>query len=399
METRQLRIVVGITGGIAAYKALSVVREFVRDGHIVNVAATEAALEFVGRASLEALSRNPISTGLYDDVASVRHVELGQTADLIVVAPATANTLANMAGGHAHDLLGNILLAARGRVVVAPAMHTEMWNHSATQANVATLRARGISIVGPETGNLTGDDSGVGRMVEPASLVAACYAAVNAPLRRDLAGKRILISGGGTREPIDPVRFLGNRSSGRQAVALAEAARARGADVTFVHAFMDVDVPAGVPSEYTPTAGDMFETMTRLSPQHDIVIMAAAVADYRPLDVSESKMKKSAAGDPLQLSLEQTPDILASISASPGRTNLIVGFAAETASGSSLEDLARAKCERKQCDAIVANTVSWTEGIASENNSVTLVWRNTPNVERVSGDKLSVAHRILEMLV
>jgi phosphopantothenoylcysteine decarboxylase/phosphopantothenate--cysteine ligase len=191
--TRQLRIVVGITGGIAAYKALSVVRAFVRDGHDVNVVATDAALEFVGRASLEALSRNPISTGLYDDVANVRHVQLGQTADVVVVAPATANTLANMAGGHAHDLLGNILLATRGRVVVAPAMHTEMWNHPATQANVATLRARGVSIVGPETGNLTGDDSGVGRMVEPDSLVAACYAAAHSPQRFDLVGKRILI--------------------------------------------------------------------------------------------------------------------------------------------------------------------------------------------------------------
>jgi phosphopantothenoylcysteine decarboxylase/phosphopantothenate--cysteine ligase len=397
--TRQLRIVVGITGGIAAYKALSVVRAFVRDGHDVNVVATDAALEFVGRASLEALSRNPISTGLYDDVANVRHVQLGQTADVVVVAPATANTLANMAGGHAHDLLGNILLATRGRVVVAPAMHTEMWNHPATQANVATLRARGVSIVGPEAGNLTGEDSGVGRMVEPDSLVAACYAAAHSPQRLDLVGKRILISGGGTREQIDPVRFLGNRSSGRQAVALAEAALARGATVSFVHAFMDVAVPAGVEAHRTPTAADMLETMVQLSPQHDIVVMAAAVADYRPVEISNEKIKKSADGAPVKLGLVQTADVLATISQSPGRTNLIVGFAAETASGNALEELAREKCERKRCDVIAANTVSWTEGIASHDNAVTLVWRNTPKIERVTGDKLSVAHRILDMLV
>ena len=399
METRQLRIVVGITGGIAAYKALSVVRAFVRDGHVVNVVATDAALEFVGRASLEALSRNPVAIGLYDDVASVRHVELGQSADLIVVAPATANTLANMAGGHAPDLLGNVLLATRGRVVVAPAMHTEMWNHPATQDNIALLRSRGVIVVGPATGNLTGDDAGAGRMVEPEELVAASYAVVAAPDERDLAGKRILISGGGTREPLDPVRFIGNRSSGRQAVALAAASLARGATVTLVHAYMDVSVPTGVRAVFAPTASDMLDEMVALSPEHDIVIMAAAVADYRSVNPSETKLKKQTMGERLELNLEQTPDVLATISSAPGRKNLIVGFAAESASGDALEELARDKCSRKECDVIVANHVSWVDGIGTSENGVTIVWRKTPRVVSFSGDKLSVAHRILEVLV
>ena len=399
MTSRQLRIVVGITGGIAAYKALSVVRAFVRDGHDVHVVATDASLEFVGRASLEALSRNPVATGLYDDVASVRHVELGQSADLIVVAPATANTLANMAGGHAHDLLGNVLLATRGRVIVAPAMHTEMWNHLATQANISVLRSRGVTVVGPASGNLTGDDAGIGRMVEPEQLVAASYALAAAPVNRDLVGKRILISGGGTREPLDPVRFIGNRSSGRQAVALAEASLARGASVTLVHAYMETPIPVGVVPVFAPTAASMFEQMLAFAPTHDIVIMAAAVADYRPVSVSDVKLKKHATGDTTEISFEQTSDVLSALSGLAGRTNLVVGFAAETASGTTLIELAREKCLRKECDVIIANHVSWEQGIASTENEVAIVWRNTPKVVKVSGDKLSVAHRILGELV
>lgn len=396
--TRQLNIVVGITGGIAAYKALSVVRGFVRDGHTVTVVATDAALEFVGRASLEALSRNPVVTGLYDDVAQVRHVALGQEADVIVVAPATANTLANMAGGHAPDLLGNVLLASRGRIVVAPAMHTEMWEHPATQTNVAILRARGVSIVGPASGALTGDDTGAGRMVEPDEIVAATYALVESPNISDLVGRRILISGGGTREALDPVRFIGNRSSGRQAVALAEAAVSRGAIVTFVSAHMEVTPPAGVAVMSAPTAADMLTVMVEQSALHDIVIMAAAVADYRPAQTSSDKLKKS--GDAsLVLTLNQTEDVLAHIARAPGRRNVIVGFAAETASGEDLVNVAREKLDRKGCDVIVANSVSWDEGIDSPNNTITLVRRGTPDTTTASGDKVTVAHRILDELV
>lgn len=395
---RQLNIVVGITGGIAAYKALSVVRGFVRDGHAVTVVATEAALEFVGRASLEALSRNPVVTGLFDDMAHVRHVALGQNADVIVVAPATANTLANMAGGHAPDLLGNVLLASRGRIVVAPAMHTEMWDHPATQTNVALLRARGVSIVGPASGALTGDDTGAGRMLEPDEIVAATYALVEAPDVRDLVGRRILISGGGTREALDPVRFIGNRSSGRQAVALAEAAVSRGAVVTFVSAHMDVTPPAGVTVISAPTAADMLTVMVQQSALHDIVIMAAAVADYRPALTSRDKLKKTN-DTSLVLTLNQTEDVLAHIARAPGRRNIIVGFAAETASGEDLVNVAREKLNRKGCDLIVANSVSWDEGIDSPNNTITLVRRGNPDTTTASGNKVTVAHRILDELV
>lgn len=402
--SRSLRIVVGITGGIAAYKALGVVRGFVHDGHDVHVVATDAALEFVGRSSLEALSRNSVSVGLYDDVASVKHVLLGQTADLVVVAPATANTLANIAHGFASNLLGNVILATAGQVVVAPAMHTEMWTNAATQSNVDLITSRGIVIVGPDSGALTGDDVGVGRMAEADEIVRASYAALEARGRRDLAGKRILISGGGTREPIDPVRFIGNRSSGRQAVALARAAMSRGASVTFVRGYVDVEMPVGVDVVDAHTADEMLRGMSRLAPLNDIVIMAAAVADYRVADISEEKLKKSTDGSPRLLTLEETTDVLASLARIPNRSFVLVGFAAETAQGDDLVELATSKLERKACDVLVANEVSWTKGIGMETNDVLIVTRTTGGVVdseivRASGDKLSVSHRILDVLV
>ena len=231
MATAQhnLHIVVGITGGIAAYKAVGIVRAFVLAGHNVQVVATEAALRFVGKPTLEAISRNPVHTDLYEGVAEVRHVAIGQGADLIVVAPATANSIAKLAAGLAEDLLGNTILASTAPVVIAPAMHTEMWNNPATVANIAVLRARGVHIVGPASGQLTGSDSGAGRMSEPADIVEAALAVVRP---RDLVGKSIVVTAGGTREAIDPVRFIGNRSSGKQGVAIARDAAARGASVT-----------------------------------------------------------------------------------------------------------------------------------------------------------------------
>ena len=255
MATR-LTIVVGITGGIAAYKAVGVIRALVLQGHSVHVVATEAALRFVGRPTFEAISRNPVATDLYDGVAEVRHVALGQSADLIVIAPATANTIAKLAAGLADDLLGNTVLASTAPLVVAPAMHTGMWDNAATVANIATLKARGVIIVGPATGQLTGADSGAGRMEEPQVIVAAALAAVNGDVERDdsnragdvpqdLIGRRIVVTAGGTREPLDPVRFLGNRSSGRQGSALAAAAAARGAEVTLIAANLEIEPPAG----------------------------------------------------------------------------------------------------------------------------------------------------------
>jgi phosphopantothenoylcysteine decarboxylase/phosphopantothenate--cysteine ligase len=400
--SRPLRIVVGITGGIAAYKALGVVRAFVSDGHDVHVVATDAALEFVGRSSLEALSRNPVSVGLYDDVASVKHVSLGQSADLVVVAPATANTIANIAHGFASNLLGNVILATAGQVVVAPAMHTEMWSNPATQSNIQLLASRGVAIVGPDSGPLTGEDVGVGRMAEAHEIVQASYSALEARGRRDLVGKRILISGGGTREPIDPVRFIGNRSSGRQAVALARAATSRGAIVTFVRGYVDVETPVGVEVVEGLTADEMLLGMSRLAPQNDIVIMAAAVADYRVSEISDEKFKKSD-GSSRTLTLVETTDILATLADVPDRDFLLVGFAAETAVGDELEQLATEKLARKGCDVLIANEVSWSKGIAAESNDVLILTRTATGagakIGRVTGDKLSVAHRILDAIV
>jgi phosphopantothenoylcysteine decarboxylase/phosphopantothenate--cysteine ligase len=392
-----LRIVVGITGGIAAYKAVGVVRAFVKDGHHVDVVVTEAALNFVGRPTLEAISRNPVHVGLYDDVAQVRHVALGQQADVIVVAPATANTLANIASGAAPDLLGNTILACRGPLVVAPAMHTEMWQNAATVANVATLRSRGIIVVGPGSGALTGTDSGEGRMSEVDEIVSATYA-VARPVNRDLAGQRILISAGGTREPLDPVRFLGNRSSGAMGVALAHDAMNRGAAVTLVAAHIEVPAPSGVEVVNVSTALEMHAVMTDMAPDFDIVIMAAAVADYRPAQAGEIKLKKADLGEAPSISLIQNPDILAELGAGEHPFKLI-GFAAETESDlSTLIDLAAAKLRSKKCDAIVVNTVGKDSGFGNTETTVHVVVPGGRIIESASGSKASVAHAILSAI-
>lgn len=398
-----LRIVVGITGGIAAYKAVSVIREFVKDGHYVEVIATEAALEFVGRPTLEAISRNPVHTSLYDDVAQVRHVAMGQRADVIVVAPATANSIAQFAAGLASDLLGNTVLARRCPLVLAPAMHTEMWENPATVENMQTLRDRGVIIVGPESGQLTGDDSGVGRMSEPEDIVAATYAAVQAAPQSaerlpafDLEGRRILISGGGTREPIDPVRFIGNRSTGSQAVSLAARAAARGAHVTLVAANLEVEVPVGVKVMLVSTTAELREAMMSEHASHDVVIMAAAVADYRPAVVSESKLKKDAVGEQLTLEMVQNPDVLHELVAAKPVGQTVVGFAAETAdTADELVELGRQKIARKKCDFLVLNKVGWNEGFGTQGNSVTVLSQAGDIVESAAGSKLSVADSIL----
>ncbi|MFI5061875.1 MAG: bifunctional phosphopantothenoylcysteine decarboxylase/phosphopantothenate synthase, partial [Actinomycetales bacterium] len=354
----RLTIVVGVTGGIAAYKAVGVIRSLVLEGHSVHVVATEAALRFVGRPTLEAISRNPVATDLYEGVAEVRHVAIGQSADLIVIAPATANTIAKLAAGLADDLLGNTVLASTAPLVIAPAMHTEMWRNAATVANIATLRERGVTIVGPASGQLTGRDSGLGRMEEPAVIVRAALEAVGAhpepreeteaesdtavaapeapaanevvvlsERRRandaarkprggdDLAGKRVVVTAGGTREPLDPVRFLGNRSSGRQGVALAQAALARGAEVTLVAAHLEVDPPEGVDLVEVQTALELQEAVTTAAADADIVVMTAAVADYRPAEVRNAKIKKADTGERLSLELIANPDILVGLSA------------------------------------------------------------------------------------
>jgi phosphopantothenoylcysteine decarboxylase/phosphopantothenate--cysteine ligase len=406
-----MKVVVGITGGIAAYKAVGVVRALVLAGHDVQVVPTEAALRFVGRPTLEAISRNPVTSDLYDGVAEVRHVALGQSADLIVIAPATANTIAKLAIGLADDLLGTTVLASAAPLVIAPAMHTEMWAHAATQANVRTLEERGVIVVGPASGQLTGTDSGAGRMSEPADIVAAALdAAVAAnpdldrtdvPVADDrLAGRKVLISAGGTREPLDPVRFLGNASTGSQGVALAVAARDRGADVVLLAAHLEVPAPDGVRVVLIATAQDMLEAATREAADADIVIMAAAVADYRPASMAESKLKKEHLGDSLTLELVQNPDVLAFLAANrPSPGQVVVGFAAETEPDPArLLQLGREKIARKGADFLVLNEVGFERGFGPGETAVTVIDRGGRVVGEASGAKPSVAAAILDVV-
>ncbi|MET0784949.1 MAG: bifunctional phosphopantothenoylcysteine decarboxylase/phosphopantothenate--cysteine ligase CoaBC [Leifsonia flava] len=404
-----LNVVVGITGGIAAYKAVNVVRSLVLAGHDVHVVATDAALRFVGRPTLEAISRNPVHSELYEGVAEVRHVAIGQAADLIVIAPATANTIAKLAAGIADDLLGNTVLASTAPLVIAPAMHTEMWQNPATVANIATLRSRGVSVVGPAVGQLTGRDSGPGRLEEPETIVAAALAvyaehAARLAASGDLSGRRVVVTAGGTREPLDPVRFLGNRSSGRQGVAIAAAARARGADVTLIAAHLEVSPPEGVTLVEASTARELQQAVTDAAADADILVMAAAVADYRPAVVVDSKIKKESQGDTLELSLVKNPDILAELGAArrageyPGLR--LVGFAAETEPDpAALLELGRAKIARKGADLLVVNRVGWTEGFATDGNSVVVLDGAGDIVSEAAGSKMSVADRILDAIV
>ncbi len=392
-----LNVVVGISGGIAAYKAVSVVRALVLAGHDVHVVATENALRFVGRPTLEAISRNPVHSDLYEGVAEVRHVAIGQAADLIVVAPATANTVAKLAAGLADDLLGNTILASTAPVVIAPAMHTEMWQNPATVANIATLTSRGITVIGPAVGQLTGSDSGPGRMSEPDDIVAGALAVV-AP-SRDLAGRRILVTAGGTREPLDPVRFIGNRSSGKQGVAIAVAASRRGAEVTLIVANLEIQDPPGLPVIHVGSTLELQEAVEARASEADIVIMAAAVADYRPETVADAKIKKETQGDVLDLRLVKNPDILKGIAERRHPGQVIVGFAAETEpDDAALLELGRAKIARKGADYLVVNRVGWTEGFATERNTVLVIDRSGAIVSEATGAKSSVADRILDVL-
>ncbi|MFF1383232.1 bifunctional phosphopantothenoylcysteine decarboxylase/phosphopantothenate--cysteine ligase CoaBC [Arthrobacter sp. NPDC058288] len=400
-----MRIVLGVGGGIAAYKVASLLRLFTEAGHNVTVIPTEAANRFVGVATWEALSGNPVSNSVFDDVPSVNHVRLGHEADLIVVAPATADLLARAAGGHADDLLTNTLLMASGPVLMAPAMHTEMWLHGATQANVETLRGRGVTVLEPASGRLTGTDSGPGRLPEPEAIFSAAMALMQegmVPAQLPLAGRTVTISAGGTREPLDPVRFLGNRSSGKQGVALAVAARDAGASVRLLAAHMDVPVPDGVEVVRVETALQLREAALRAAADSDVVIMAAAVADFRPADVSDTKIKKrDDTADPV-ISLVRNPDILQELvevraGNKPGQ--LIVGFAAETgdASGDVLA-YAEAKLRKKGCDLLVVNHVGEGLVFGQDNNSVVILSRAGSEPQAASGSKDDVAAAVIDRI-
>jgi len=406
-----MNIVVGITGGIAAYKAVNVVRGLVLAGHDVHVVATQGALRFVGRPTLEAISRNPVHSELYEGVAEVRHVAIGQAADLIVVAPATANSIAKIAVGLADDLLGNTILASSAPLLLAPAMHTEMWQNPATVANAAALRARGVHFVGPASGQLTGSDSGPGRMAEPEDIIAAALelagpgagAGAQTAAGGDLAGRRVVITAGGTREPLDPVRFIGNRSSGKQGVALARAAAARGADVTLIAANLDEgllgSVPGTVAVQHASTTLKLQEAALLAAGTAELIIMAAAVADYRPETVADRKIKKEAQGDTFDLRLVRNPDILHELTTGRHDGQVIVGFAAETEPDpDALLALAVAKRERKGVDFLVVNRVGWTETFGSDDNAVIMLDATGRNVAEAHGDKQSVADRILDVV-
>ncbi|WP_435747999.1 bifunctional phosphopantothenoylcysteine decarboxylase/phosphopantothenate--cysteine ligase CoaBC [Microbacterium sp. PMB16] len=388
-----MNIVVAVTGGIAAYKTVHLVRLLIKAGHDVTVVPTEDALRFVGTPTWEAISRHPVTTSVHDDVAKVRHVALGQAADLVVVAPATANSIAKMTAGLADDLFGTTLLATEAPVLIAPAMHAEMWRHPATRANIETLRGRGVHIVGPADGELAGGDSGPGRMSEPEEIFDAAQALL-AP--RDLDGVRVVISAGGTREPIDPVRFLGNRSSGKQGVALAAEAAARGAAVVLVAANISADVLAAAqhPSVRVVTVGSAAELETAMAdaaPEADVVVMAAAVADYRPVAVSDRKLTKETGGIP-SIELVENADIVAGLVASRRPGQVIVGFAAETPEDEQeLIARARRKQQRKGVDLLVVNEVGWDRGFESADNSVHIFGAQGTLPETAAGSKREVA--------
>lgn len=362
------RVVLGVGGGVAAYKACEVLRGLTESGHDVRVVPTDAALKFVGAATFEALSGHPVHTGVFTSVPEVQHVRVGQEADLVLVVPATADLLARAAHGLADDLLTNTLLTARCPVAYIPAMHTEMWEHPATQDNVALLRQRGAVVPDPASGRLTGADTGKGRLADPREILDLAQLLLDRPnaLPRDLDGVHVVVSAGGTREPVDPVRYLGNRSSGKQGYALAWVAASRGARVTLVAAHtLALPEPAGVEIVHVSTAEQLGGAVREAARDAEVVVMAAAVADFRPLDLAEHKIKKTDREPAPAIELTRNPDILAGLVQNRSSGQIIVGFAAETGDDQgSVLDHARTKLQRKGSDLLVVNAVG--EGRAFE---------------------------------
>ena len=397
-------VVLGVSGGIAAYKACELLRRLTESGHDVTVVPTASALEFVGAPTWAALSGKPVAADVWSGVHEVPHVRIGQTADLVVVAPATADLLAKAAHGLADDLLTNTLLTARCPVVFAPAMHTEMWEHPATQENVATLRRRGAVVVEPAEGRLTGADTGKGRLPEPAEIFEVAtevLARRDAANLTDLAGLHVVVSAGGTREYLDPVRFLGNRSSGLQGYALARTAVARGAEVTLVAANVALPDPAGAKVVRVETTAELREAVVSAAATADAVVMAAAPADFRPGAVSEAKIKKADDGSTPVIALEQNPDILAELARERVRAGtVVVGFAAETGDDhGSVLDHARAKLARKGCDLLVVNDVSGGKVFGSPENEAVVLDRDGGATAVPRGSKSALAHVIWDQVV
>lgn len=401
------QVIVGVSGGIAAYKACTVVRQLTEASHRVRVIPTESALRFVCAATFEALSGEPVCTDVFADVPAVPHVHLGQQADLVVVAPATADLLARAAAGRADDLLTATLLTARCPVLFAPAMHTEMWLHPATVDNVATLRRRGAVVLEPATGRLTGADSGAGRLPEAEEITTLAQLLLERhdALPYDLAGRKLLVTAGGTREPIDPVRFIGNRSSGKQGYAVARVAAQRGADVTLIagHTAGLVD-PAGVEVVHVSSAQQLADAVSKHAPTADVLVMAAAVADFRPAQVATAKIKKGVEGPPT-IELLRNDDVLAGVVRARAHGQLpnmraIVGFAAETgdANGDVLFH-ARAKLRRKGCDLLVVNAVGEGRAFEVDSNDGWLLASDGTESALQHGSKTLMASRIVDAIV
>lgn len=392
------RVVLGVAGGIAAYKAVEVLRGLAESGHDVTVVPTQAALRFVGEPTWAALSGRPVAADVWSGADQVPHVRLGQEADVVVIAPATADLLARATHGVANDLLTNTLLTARCPVVMAPAMHTEMWVHPATQANVALLRERGVIVLEPASGRLTGADTGPGRLPDPPAIVDAVRDVLRRRPTNDLAGRRIVISAGGTQEAWDPVRYIGNRSSGRQGVELARTAVSRGAQVTLVAAHMDVPAPAGVTVVPVSSADDLHAAMH--AQQADVVVMAAAVADFKPDAQAARKIKKEQVEGDVVLALTTTVDVLASlVQARTGDRPIIVGFAAETAdSADHLLELGRSKLARKGCDLLVVNEVGSADVFGSADNQVTILGADGSLMHVARSSKAAVADSLWDII-
>ncbi|GAA0557106.1 bifunctional phosphopantothenoylcysteine decarboxylase/phosphopantothenate--cysteine ligase CoaBC [Actinomadura livida] len=396
MTSPKPRVVLGVSAGIAAYKVCELLRRLTESGHDVTVVPTEDALRFVGEPTWAALSGKPVSTGVWDGVADVPHVRLGQQADLVFVAPATADLLARAAGGLADDLLTNTLLTARCPVVFAPAMHTEMWEHPATRANAATLRSRGAVVVEPASGRLTGKDTGPGRLPEPAELFeVARHVLARGADGRDLAGRHVVVSAGGTREALDPVRFLGNRSSGLQGYALARTAVARGARVTLVSANVALPDPAGAEIVPVESAEDMREAVLKAAGAADAVVMAAAVADFRPAGYQGSKIKKSEGSEPEPIRLAKNPDILAELGERRRPGQVIVGFAAET---DDVLENGRAKLARKRCDLLVVNQVGEGLTFGRPDNAAVILGADGSQTEVPRGAKEALAEVVWDQV-
>ena len=389
-------VVVGVTGGIAAYKSAAVIRLFAEAGHSVQVVATQNAFKFIGKTTLEALSGKPVSIvdpDLFTDVDQVKHIAISKSAELVVVAPATASFIARLAAGIADDLLTTTVLAATCPVIVAPAMHTEMWENQATQSNISTLRSRGINIVRPEIGRLTGEDSGVGRLAEPQVIFESAIASLGGAL----SGKKVLVTAGGTREPIDAARFIGNFSSGKQGLAFARAAKQLGAEVRLIAANIDEAMTAGLDCVNIQTAMQLGETLTKQHGNFDILVMAAAVADFRPAASTDAKLKRSEVGEKLDLELVANPDLLAQTIGSlkhEGSKAIVIGFAAEASD--ELEELGRKKLASKGCDYIVANNISNGKVFGKDETEVVLVSKDS--TKKIAGTKQTVAAAVLSQI-